>query len=720
MRFDHPRGLRQSMSWLHTWSGLVLGWLLFAVYVTGALAFFRNEITFWMQPELHKADSRSLALGRALQILQREAADAPQWTLTLPGPRNPTLGLSWQTAAAGGRGEGRPQEGGRPQERAGENGQGTRNAERVGEGRQNAPGAAPNRAPREGDAREGRRNATDGRQGEGASVERPARGGEGRPEGRRRGGEGAGSVEGAEGAGGATFNRIARNGDNPEAQGGERGAPAALRQGPQNASRQAQGAQGGGGGGGGRGPRILLDPATGEVLQGRETAGGNFLYRFHFELYGMDRIWARWIVGIATLFMFAAIISGVIVHRNIFKDFFTFRPAKGKRSWLDAHNASSVMSLPFHIVITFSGLLLFGNMLIPTAMQSAYRGDTDAYMQDVRARFMAQAPAQPSGEAAPLTDLALLVAAAEQAWEGRAAGSITITNPGDSKAVVEIRQSMTGGSLADGRGMAESLRFDGVSGVALEAPDAAPVSAVQSISNTLIMLHRGFFASPIARWLLFLSGIGGALMIATGLVMWVTARAKDRERASRAARFGQRLVEVLNVAGIAGLLVAIGAYFWANRLVPADLAGRNTLEIQAFFYAWLAALAYALIRRHKAAWIEELAGAGLLIALLPFVNALTGGLSLFGSVYLDQWILAGFDLTALLIGAGLLFAARKVYLHTPRVRAGKTAPEETADAEATVASIAPVAPEASPATHEDHAGEPLLSPFAPSPAGEAA
>ena len=103
------------------------------------------------------------------------------------------------------------------------------------------------------------------------------------------------------------------------------------------------------------GERITIDSSTGEEIKARETRGGGFLYRFHFELYGMPRIWARWIVGIATLMMFVAIISGVITHKKIFKDFFTFRAGKGQRSWLDAHNATAVLALPFHIMITFSG-----------------------------------------------------------------------------------------------------------------------------------------------------------------------------------------------------------------------------------------------------------------------------------------------------------------------------------------------------------------------------
>lgn len=65
------------------------------------------------------------------------------------------------------------------------------------------------------------------------------------------------------------------------------------------------------------GTRVTIDSATGEVLQARETRGGSFLYRFHFELYGLPRIWARWIVGIATLLMLVAIISGVITHKNL-------------------------------------------------------------------------------------------------------------------------------------------------------------------------------------------------------------------------------------------------------------------------------------------------------------------------------------------------------------------------------------------------------------------
>ena len=45
------------MNWFHSWSGLLFGWLLFAVFLTGTLAVFDTEITAWMQPELHEITS---------------------------------------------------------------------------------------------------------------------------------------------------------------------------------------------------------------------------------------------------------------------------------------------------------------------------------------------------------------------------------------------------------------------------------------------------------------------------------------------------------------------------------------------------------------------------------------------------------------------------------------------------------------------------------------
>ena len=41
-------GFRQTMAWVHTWIGLVCGWLLCAIFLTGSISVFRDAITQWM------------------------------------------------------------------------------------------------------------------------------------------------------------------------------------------------------------------------------------------------------------------------------------------------------------------------------------------------------------------------------------------------------------------------------------------------------------------------------------------------------------------------------------------------------------------------------------------------------------------------------------------------------------------------------------------------
>jgi len=568
MRFDQPRYFRQSMSWLHTWSGLLLGWLLFAVFVTGTLSFFREEITLWMQPELHQARSGDEMLSHAERVLRQQAPRASQWFISLPDARSPVLELRWP---------------------AGTN--------------------------------------------------------------RTRGSAAAG-------------NETASPHPAAARQQSETSSPAPAARASHHRTEMK---------------RLMLDPASGEILQPRQTAGGNFLYRFHFELYGIDRIWGRWIVGIATMFMLIAIISGVIVHRQIFKDFFTFRPGKGKRSWLDAHNLTSVLSLPFHFVITFSGLLLLSMTLLPSAIEGAYGDDYRAFSSELRGRSM-QSPSPASGRPAELASLAAMLTAAQRHWR-EPAGTITVNHPGHSNATVEIRQAV-GHRLGD-RGVSDRIVFDGVSGEVLEYPPPPAPSAIVASWNVMGALHLGRFASPLPRWLLFIAGIGGSLMIATGMVMWTASRLKDRQKLGYTP-LGHRLVEILNVAGIAGLLIAISAHFWANRLLPANLENRNHWEIRVFFLIWLATLAHAALRPHKRAWTEQLAAAGILTALLPVANGI-GGAHLGVSVMAGQWQVAAFDLTALIIGLLLVFAAHKVWRHAPAARAlrprasRKAAPPPTDD-----------------------------------------
>ncbi|WP_374663603.1 PepSY-associated TM helix domain-containing protein [Acinetobacter sp.] len=540
-------GPRQSMSWLHTWTSLILGWLLYAIFVTGTLSFFQHEITLWMKPELHQSVPHSSQMQQtqvALNYLQRHHPEAASWTIQLPNARQNTTQIN-----------------------------------------------------------------------------------------------------------------VREQGEDPNARRGGR--------------------------------RITLDSASGEVLEPRDTRGGSFLYRFHFELYGLPRIWARWIVGIATMLMLVAIISGVITHKKILKDFFTFRSGKGQRSWLDAHNATAVFALPFHLMISFSGLLLLMFVLMPWGVERIYE-NRGAFLQEQRKALIAAperqqpraaeqqaqneraaarsanrtehaANASPRGEKrgqppshpAPLADLAPMLSDAQQQWKDNPIGSIKITAPNTSHAKIEL-QALHGESIAY-RNIYQSMQFNGVSGQNMTDKSAQlkPPSVPMGIYNVVTTLHEARGVDIALRWLLFFSGIIGTLMVATGLILWCVKRAPQQQKQGFKS-LGYRTVEVTNIAAIIGLPIACAAYFYANRLIPAQLENRLEWEIRSFFILWLITLMYAMCRTHRQAWLELLAFASVSFALLPVINVLTGGQPLWRAMAHGQWMIASFDIALWVLA--LLFA----------------------------------------------------------------
>ncbi|CAB3673723.1 PepSY-associated TM helix domain-containing protein [Achromobacter pestifer] len=522
-------GLRQSMSWLHTWAGLIFGWVLFAMFLTGSLAFFRPEITRWMQPEIQVQPAPIVqSVQMAQRYLTEHAPDAKRWFITPPSNREPLIQMLYQV---------------------------------------------------------------------------------------------------------------------PKPKPGERGFV-----------------------------RVKLDPSTGQAVSGRETRGGDFFYRFHFELETAFP-WGRWLASIAGMFMLLAIISGIITHKKIFTDFFTFRPKKGgQRAWMDGHNVLSVLGLPFHLMITFSGLVLFMVMLMPAGIHAVYENPRQ-YTDDVFKSFKVTPPLN---QPAPLIQIAPLVEQAQQHWHGRV-GRVTVNNPGDAGATITLVRDAADG-VSYGR-LAPYMRFDGVTGAFQEGED--DLSATVKTAGVITGLHLGLFAEPLLRWFYFLVSLAGTGMVGTGLVLWIAKRRQKARPGDAREAFSLRLVDGLNAGTIAGVVFGVAAFFLVNRLLPADMPGRQLWEVRAFFSAWALSLVYAfLFQRRK--WQDLLAVAAAALALVPVVNAFTTSRHLGVSLPQGDWVMAGFDLTCL--ASALLFAwmarkasrVRKAPAKVPAKAAAKSRAEQPA------------------------------------------
>ena len=521
-------GFRQCAAWLHTWTGLVVGWVLFFVFVTGTPGYFQFEITRWMQPERPLVNPVPVTdldgtLQKALVRLEEvaPAAGAANWRIDLP--HHSLTPRGWQDLTI-------------------------------------------------------------------------------------------------------RWEDLPRPGHQFGARGTER-----------------------------------LDATTGQVLpagpEPRQTAGGMGLYRMHYVLHYMSRDVGVKIVGVCTMLMLLAIVTGVITHKKIFKDFFTFRPGKGQRSWLDAHNVISVMALPFFVMITYSGLVFFLYQYMPAGRDVVYgSGPTvpRAYLDDLLAR----GEHKHAAISRPTAPLAPMLARAEADWGKDQIRSIVIErHEGEPLEVVVSR--LNGGSLDFF--FPPTLRFDGTSGALLE-PEPRPGGGAAQTQSVLFNLHEGLFVGTWGRWLYFLAGLLGCGMIGTGLVLWTVKRRKHHLGSGREAteQFGVRLVEHLNVATIAGLPLAVAAYFWSNRLLPVDLGDRAAWEFHSLFVVWLGTLFYALLRPLHRAWIELLWATCAAFALIPLLNALTTDKHLVASLAHGDWVLAGFDLTMAALAAMFAIMAVKV------------------------------------------------------------
>lgn len=86
---------RKSMIWLHTYSGLVLGWLLFTIFLTGTLSYFNPEITQWMQPELQNVATSKNTINRSLSMLHDKGENADRWRIYLPNERTQKWIIQW-------------------------------------------------------------------------------------------------------------------------------------------------------------------------------------------------------------------------------------------------------------------------------------------------------------------------------------------------------------------------------------------------------------------------------------------------------------------------------------------------------------------------------------------------------------------------------------------------------------------------------------------------
>lgn len=415
-----------------------------------------------------------------------------------------------------------------------------------------------------------------------------------------------------------------------------------------------------------------IDPRSGQPLPDDHLKiGSQFFYPMHYSLNLQWKNLGYWIVGFSAVIMLVALVSGVVMHRRIFREFFTFRPGKHpQRSVLDLHNLTGVVALPFHFVFAFSGLVIFGGIYFPvTHTQLAPLHE----LHEKREAAETGLPHERAGIAAPLASVDAMVAEARRRWAARGmageVGFLAVQHVGDANAYVSVYRAGTDRIALTGEG----IHFKGSTGELLR--EDPPTTVVAGINEFLTGLHLQHFRHWMLRWLYVLGGLSGCVCIATGLIFFVEKRKRQHAREGSG---GARWVDAFAVSTVTGMLIATMAMLIGNRLLPSGLAARGVWEQYVFWGAWAMAFAHGIWRtasvaqaRMAPAWEEQCWAIAALAVAAVLLNWASTGDHLLRTLAKGYWPVAGVDLALLASAAIALLAARTL---RRRVKGGLSLP----------------------------------------------
>lgn len=413
-----------------------------------------------------------------------------------------------------------------------------------------------------------------------------------------------------------------------------------------------------------------IDIERNVVLPEVGTWGGSgFFFPFHYSFHIKWKDVGYWLLALVGTGMLVLLISGVIVHKKIFADLFLFRRGKAaQRMTLDVHNICGVFILPFHFLIAWSGLIIFLFTYFLPAIPLLYGADMPKARQEAF-NIVTRPAAKAAGQ---LTSVDAMVAEAQARWGGGHVRNVSIANPHDRNALVQVLRQ------PDDRVGYETMTvyFDGDSGAVMGQQG---MSATLRVQRFFAGLHMIPFSHWGLRWLYFVMGLAGCVLIASGMLLWVEKR---RMRHIREGRSGYRVVDAVACAGAPGTLVATLAMLVANRLLPLGLAERPSREAAVFFVVWALMLLHAAWRGGqpfgRKHWEEQAWLIAILAAAAVVLNAVTTGDHLLLTLWTRQWAIAGMDGVLLTTAAIAAACARRLHTQRPRVPMPASATVEAA------------------------------------------
>lgn len=396
----------------------------------------------------------------------------------------------------------------------------------------------------------------------------------------------------------------------------------------------------------GKDGRVLHEQAgTGEEVFGprNDNALSAFLVDTHVRLH-VPNPWGLLLTGILGLSMLVAAVSGMLIHRHLFKDIFTLR-RKGNPVLIhrDSHSVAGTWSLPFAFILAFTGSFFsfFGTIGVPIVAMAAFGGDVQALQEavfgnpgKVDSRPVAVGNFDQIGRDAFARAGALPTFVSIENF-GRADAKVTTFHPPKDGALSPVSL------LYDGA----TARFEGVKPLIGTKP-----SVGGTLAGIMSPLHFGNFWGLLSKAIWFGLGFAMCYVTYTGIRLWLVRR----QESGRPLDWLDRLAVIVGLGLPLALLATAAIFLLAMPLgsavywTPAGFLIVSTILIGAGLL-WPSRAAIAQILQHATAVI--------MIALPP-LRLLIGGPGWSTAIVAGQPIIVALDMALLLAGAAMLWQWR--------------------------------------------------------------
>ncbi|MGO1303884.1 PepSY-associated TM helix domain-containing protein [Sphingomonas parapaucimobilis] len=373
------------------------------------------------------------------------------------------------------------------------------------------------------------------------------------------------------------------------------------------------------------------------------------------------------IMGVISLLYAVAIISGIIcLLPSLTKDLFALRFGRNvKRMWLDLHNLLGLFSLPFHIVMAITAVIFaFHDQIY----------DVQGAVNQVGAATVQRRPSPPSGPPRPPAYDAVRDTLSPAELQRRIAAQA----PGFALRSITYRYDAKQGAHGDITGVDPryGMRAPTYGRAEIDTRTGAMTDAAYmpgrqgpwfAAVTSFFTLHFGSFGGAPVRWSYFLLGLAGAFLFYSGNLLWIESRRRKERKAgavtqTRATHILGSLTVGVPLGCVAGISLTIAAAKW----LPADRGDLAAWHSGIYYFVFVAAVGWALLRGAGRSGSELLWAAGGATAAIPLTTILSPALA-------HGWSHPGasrlVDLVAILGAAGfatMAKAARRRAVAGPR------------------------------------------------------